>query len=331
MQTKDWTPGSLLELSGYYWKTCALHAGIKLEVFTVIGGEMIGPEEAAERIGADRDGTERLLNALCAMGLLSKKDGLFSNIPSGMKYLVKDSPEYVGWMVMHHHHLVEGWSRLDRAVLSGSPAGPPSTVPRQEWRESFLKGMHTNASLQAPETAEALDLSGSRSLLDLGGGPGTYAIHFCRANPGLSAVVFDLPDSGQIALDNIEAAGLSDRISFYAGDFHEDPIPSGFDAVWLSHILHAEGPEDCRKILSRAASALNPGGRILVQDFILNDTLDGPEFPALFSLNMLAVTEKGRAYSESQIREMLAAAGAGDTRRESISSPTGAGVVSAGF
>ena len=230
---------------------------------------------------------------------------------------------------MHHHHLMAGWSRLDEAVRSGGPIrdrvahGDDETV-----RESFLMGMFNLASQLAPAIAQSLDLSGCARLLDLGGGPGTYAIHFCLVHPELSAVVYDLPTTRSFAEGTIARFNLSDRIRFTAGDYHRDLLPTGFDAVWLSHVLHADGPQACAALLAKAVAALNPGGRLMVQEFILNDAKDGPQFPALFSLNMLLGTEAGQSYSESELIAMLQAAGLSDVRRLALDLPNGAGVIS---
>lgn len=315
MSAKDLYPGQLLEISGYYWKTGALHAAVKLDIFLVLGDEQLSAETVADRLNADKDAVGRLLNALSAMELTIKKAGYFENTRTSKKYLISDAPDYIGWMIMHHHHLVPAWCQLDQAVITGRPVRDSAVKSSEEWREAFLKGMHTNARLQAPAIAADLDLAGKESLLDLGGGPATYAIHFCLENPQLNAVVFDLPDSRPIAEENIGQAGLAERIGFQGGDYHQDAIDGVFDVVWLSHILHAEGPAECRQILAKAASAVKPGGMIVVHDFILNDQMDGPLFPALFSLNMLVGTPSGRSYSESQIREMLSDAGAGSISR----------------
>ena len=229
---------------------------------------------------------------------------------------------------MHHHHLVSGWARLDEAVTRGGPVrssvshGDDETV-----RESFLMGMFNLASLLAPQIAQSLRLAGWRRLLDLGGGPGTYAIHFCLANSDLNAVVYDLPTTRVFAEKTIASFGLSERIEFVAGDFHADSVPTGFDAAWLSHVLHSDGPEPCAALLRTAVAALNPGGVLMVQEFILNDAKDGPAFPALFSLNMLIGTEAGQSYSESELAAMMTDAGLSDVHRLDHGLPNGAGIM----
>jgi predicted O-methyltransferase YrrM len=175
----------------------------------------------------------------------------------------------------------------------------------------------------APEIVSRIDLAGRRDLLDLGGGSGAYAIQFCKANPDLRATVYDLPTTRPFALKTIEDFELSDRVGFAAGDFLKDSIPGAYDVVWLSQILHGEGPADCEKIVEKAVSVLRPGGMILIHEFILDDARTGPLHSALFSLNMLLATEQGRAYSDRQIRDMLARCGIRGIQRMDLKGPSG--------
>jgi len=142
-------------------------------------------------------------------------------------------------------------------------------------------------------------------LLDLGGGPGTCAIHFCLNNPRLNAKVYGLSATRPFAEKTIEKFGLTDRIGFVDCNYLRDSIEETIDAAWLSHILHGEGPENCQKIIQKTASTLESGGMIIVHDFILNNTMDSPLFPALFPLNMLLGTHRSQSCSEKQIMDML--------------------------
>ena len=188
MAKREWHPGELLELSGYFWKTCTLHAAVKLDVFSLIGEKQLSGVKVAEKLDAAHRSVERLLNALVAMELLTKADDAYSNTPSSLELLSKDSPKYLGHIIMHHHHLVEAWSQLDQSVKSGQPIRERSSFSKEEWRESFLMGMFNMAMSMAPLLVPRIDISSRRHLLDLGGGPGTYAIHFCRQNPRLKAI-----------------------------------------------------------------------------------------------------------------------------------------------
>lgn len=327
MRGEEWNPGRILQLSGSYWETCTLHAAVKLGVFTLLGDDSLDGEEVARRLKGNSRGLSMLLNALAVMGLLSRSDGRYTNTPAARSFLSRDSKQYLGHMIMHHHHLVESWARLDQAVLSGEPVRERPTLAPEEFLESFLMGMHTLAMILAPRVVEAVDLSGRSRLLDLGGGPGTYAIHFCLKNPALEATVFDLPTTRPLAEKTIGRFDLADRIDFRGGTYLEDELPRGYDVAWLSHILHGEGPESCRSIIGKTVSALQPGGMILVHEFILDDRTGGPLFPALFSLNMLLATAGGQAYSEGELREILSGAGVREIRRLPFQGPNDSGLI----
>ncbi len=337
---KEWTAPELLSLASAHWKTSLLQAGIRLDLFTLLARGPLRGREAAEALGCDPRALSMLLTAMTACGLVGMEAGgdppvravedifdgsraaspasfadrleaRYDIAPSAAKYLSKDSPDYLGFIIQHHHHLQPAWHRLDEAVRSGGPIRSSSSAAQdEEEREAFLMGMFNVAAQQAGEVAKHLDLSGRARLLDLGGGPGTYAVYFCLANPSLRAVVFDKPTTRPYAESIVRRFGLQDRIEFVGGDFFVDPLPEGCDAVWLSQILHGASPEGAEAVVARAARSLAPGGLIAVQEFMLDDSLDGPLFSAQFSLNMLLGTEGGQAFTRSEIAAMLGSAGA---------------------
>ena len=328
MQNMTWTPSELLNMSGSYWSTCALHAGVKLELFTALSEAPTTMPELAKRLSLNERGLAMLLDALAALELLSKQGASYQSTPFATQFLSTNSSAYLGHIILHHHHLVEGWARLDEAVSTGAPSrARVSHESAEVERESFLLGMFNLAMLLAPQVVKQIDLSQRKQLLDLGGGPGTYAIHFCQHNPELQATIFDLPTTRTIAEQTIRQFDLQERINFVAGDFQDDALTGCYDVAWLSHVLHGEGAAECGKMLRKTVDALEPGGLLLVQEFILNDSRDSPLFPALFSLNMLIGTPQGQAYSEGEIKALFEVAGLHDIERLPMELPNGAGVM----
>jgi hypothetical protein len=324
----NWTVPELLQLSGGYWAAGALHAGVKLDVFSALAAGPLPAARVAAARGIEARATGMLLDAIAALGLVVKEGSDYALTGFAATHLVRSAPDYLGHIIMHHHHLMESWAKLPAAVRNGGPVrGRVSHAAEEEMRESFIMGMFNLASQLAPRIAAGIDLSGRRRLLDLGGGPGTYAVHFCLQNPQLAATVYDLPTSRDFAEGVVARYGLTGRVVFHAGDFDSDAVPGGFDIAWLSHILHAEGEDGCRTVLRKGVAALEPAGLLLVQEFILDDTKDGPLFPALFSLNMLLGTDGGRAYSEKELAEMMTVAGLKNVRRLPLDLPNGAGVM----
>ncbi len=317
---KEWSPGRILSVSGGYWQAFTLQNAVKLDIFSSIPERGATLEELSERLDLSIRGLGALMNAICAMGLLKKEGKIYFNTQWSEKFLKKESDDYIGYMIMHHHHLVKAWSRLDEAVRTGRPvrSGPLE----DDERENFLMGMFNNAMTIAPEVADVIDLGGKESLIDLGGGPGTYAIYFCLKNPDLKAVVYDLPTTEPFAMKVIERFGLKDRISFQAGDYLKEDISGRYDVAWLSHIIHSLDEKKSYLVIKKAVDVLNSNGLIFIHDFLLDDTMTGPLFPALFSLNMLVNTEGGRSYSAKEVENMLKEAGAKKIDRIDFEGPT---------
>ena len=328
MNETSWNPPELLKMSGSFWSASTLHAGVKLDLFTPLSDAPTTASALATRTGLNLRGLTMLLDALAALDLLQKEEGVYCTTPFSAEFLSKNSSKYMGHIISHHHHLVEGWSRLDESVMSGEPArNRLSHEPSEAERESFLMGMFNMAMQMAPMIVPQIDLSGRRHLLDLGGGPGTYAIHFCMQNPELKATIFDLPTSRQFAEQTVSRFSMQQRIDFQPGDFQDDLIDGRYDVAWLSHVLHGEGEEGCANMLQKTVAALEPGGLLLVQEFILDNDRAEPVFPALFSLNMLLGTPAGKAYSESELVQLLQAAGLERVERIALDLPNGAGVI----
>jgi SAM-dependent methyltransferase len=324
---KNWSVGDLLSTSSAYWKGCALQAGVRLGVFTALHDERMNLDDVAGKIEADLRGAEYLLNGLAAMGLLVKDGTHYTNSPEALEFLSRGSKKYMGHIILHHHHILDGWAQLDQAVKNGAPVQKRSYGEEVE-RESFLMGMFNLAMGIAPRLASQVDLSGRTRLLDLGGGPGTYAIHFCQANPALTAVIFDRTTTEPFARKTVAQFRLSERIDFAGGDFNLDPIGGGpYDVAWLSHILHSNSPEECQQIINKTVEVLQPGGSILIHEFILENTRDAPEFAALFSINMLINNPGGRSYSEGELEAMLSNAGVKDIARHPFHGPNDSSII----
>jgi cyclopropane fatty-acyl-phospholipid synthase-like methyltransferase len=179
--------------------------------------------------------------------------------------------------------------------------------------------MHRNAAARAPLIIKAAELDGVRRMLDVGGGSGAYAIAFAGANQELRAEIFDLPTVLPIAQGHIQEAGLSERITTRSGDLRTDDFDSGFDLILLSAICHMLGPAANENLLARCFAALSPGGRDLIQDFILTPDRTSPRSAALFALNMLVGTPEG----SEEYQSWLGRAGFVDVRHVALPAPTG--------
>jgi len=273
--------------------------------------------ETAAWLKADARAAGIFLNGLASLGLLEKGVDYFKNSELASRYLVQGRENYRGAIIKHMAHTWgRGWDDLKETVLVGHPpeADPEKWVDARPQRNeaevrAFIWGMHAIARDLAPTVAVKLDLKAVRHLLDLGGGPATYAITFAQANPGLVATVFDLPQPIEIAKENIAKNGLTDRVHTLAGNFLKDDIGAGYDFIWVSQILHSHDEVQSKFIIAKAVAALTPGGRLAIQDFYLNTDGASPTGAAMFGVHMLAVTPRGRAYTYGEVAEWMQEAG----------------------
>jgi len=312
-------PDDLNELIRGFMSSRAVLTGLELDVFTTVA-EGASAETVAEKIHASRRGTEALLNALAALKLLRKENGIFRNTPLSTRFFAETSPDSARQALLHTANLWQRWSNLSGSVRTGTPAPRTSDGERVK---TFIAAMDRNARERSQAVLKAVGTEGIRRILDLGGGSAAYSIAFACANPAVTAEVLDLADVIPLTREYIQTAGLAGRIQARVGDMLRDRLGDGFDLVLLSAICHMFSPEQNRSLFGRAHAALAPGGRLLVQDFILEPEKTAPRFAALFSLNMLVGTPSGSSYSEPEYAAWLADAGFHDLRRVRLPGPAG--------
>jgi ribosomal protein RSM22 (predicted rRNA methylase) len=174
--------------------------------------------------------------------------------------------------------------------------------------------MYDGAKVGAPLVAEVLNLTGRKQLFDVGGGPGTYSIALVKRYSGLRAIVFDLPQTVEIAKEIIAASSVAERITTRAGDYFKGDFGRGNDVVLLSAILHSMGPERSKLLLKKSYDSLIPGGLVVVREGLLDDEGTSPVGAVLFSLNMLVNTGSGQSYSGKEIMDLMSFVGFIQTR-----------------
>jgi len=302
-------PEDLLQTIRGFQESRVMLTGIELNIFAAIG-DGAKASQVAGKIGTDARATEMLLNALVAMGILVKSDGVFHVTRVTARYLGGKSPDDARAAMMHTVHLWERWSTLTECVRAGtSVKRPEAAEARDDWTEAFIAAMHHYAQARAPHVVQAVGVQGARKMLDVGGGSGAYSIAFAQANEKLQVELLDLPEVLPIAQRHIEDAGLGARIKTRAGDLRTDPLGQGFDVILVSAICHMLGPEGNRDLLRRCHAALAPKGRVIISDFILEADKTAPKHAALFALNMLVGTRDGSSYSEIEYVGWLREAG----------------------
>ena len=304
----------IVDLASAFYGSAVLFAALDLGLFQAID-EAGGSAELfplAESLGAAPRGLRLLLDACVAEGLLGKEEETYFNTSAGKAALVPGGPADLSKAIRYNQDVYPLWGRLAQLARTGEPVEPPQLHlgDDPERTRRFALSMRGRALAIGRGVVPMLDLSGCTRLLDLAGGPGTYAELIAKANPGLSVVTVDVPAVSAVAAECVAQAGLADRIECRAGDYHVDEYePGAYDAVTIFGALHQESPDQIREILSRANRALKPGGRIFILDMMTDRTHAAPAFSALFAVNMALTTQNGWVFSDAELKTWLAETG----------------------
>lgn len=302
------TPQSVLSLSRNFMESRILLTAAELNLFALLAPRPLTAEEAARRLPGNLRAVTILLDALAAMGFLGKKEGRYQCLSPASHFLSPDRPDSVLPMVLHAAHLWERWSHLTETVGSG-PRSSETPHQDEERLRSFIGAMHAIAAPMASRIVKAVNPAGARAFLDVGGASGTYTLAFLQADPKMRATLFDQPPVIEMARRRLAEAGVLDRVTLIAGDFYADELPSGHDLAFVSAIIHQNGPEQNSELFKKVLRSLQPGGRIVLRDHIMEPDRTEPISGAVFAVNMLLATEGGNTYPFEELERGLTQAG----------------------
>lgn len=297
-------------LSGYRLPRVILTA-LELNLFTVIGKKTWLLADLAREMKVSERGLSILCRNLAMAGLLHKTGNHYRNSRLAATALNAGDPVYRGSYLHLITNHANDWLRLAESIRSGEPLDKDEPED-PDYRRRFTWAMHYRTLETAPMIAGQLPLKGAKTLLDLGGGPGTYAMAFLAKNPGLRATVCDRPAALEVAKEIAATRKAGRRLSYLPLDLLKDDIPGRFDVIWYSNVLHIYSPEQNLDVFRRARAALTDGGRFIIQDAFLHDR-EGlfPEEASLFAVSMLLFTDTGNTYSAADTAVWLKEAGFG--------------------
>jgi O-methyltransferase domain len=295
------------------WVTQTVRAVADLSLADHLAEGNMTANEVAEREGSAPDTTLRLMRAGVSTGLLeSVGDQRFRGTPL-LKTLRKDDPRTLRplalAMTRRSHWLP--WSEFVAGIRKGETQVfkalgtdlfeylENNPVEAQE----FSAAMRSLTTLWGPSIAAAIDTTGVRCAVDVGGANGSLLHLLLAANPRLRGIVFDRANVAEHAKAELARSGFAGRAEVMGGDFFKS-VPAG-DLYLLKFILHDWNDEECVTILRRCREAMAPGGRVAILELVVGQ--DNP-IAALWDMQMLAECT-GRERSVEEHEALLAAAG----------------------
>ena len=190
---------------------------------------------------------------------------------------------------------------------------------------AFTDAMHDKALKATWMIAREVPIGDAKNMLDIGGGPGTYALEWSKLHTHLKATVFDIPPVLEVAKNYIEKYKLNERVDIKPGNFHKDDLgESQYDLILMANILHMYDADMGKFLVTKAVNALQKNGRIVLHGFCTNENQTGPLDDTLFSLNIGMLTEGGRAHPVHEKINWLKEAGISNIRYFRVDAmPTG--------
>ena len=322
----------ILQIGTGFWASKTLLSAVELQLFTELAKQPRDLADLSARLGLHPRSARDFLDALVALHLLERRDGVYYNTPSTDLYLDNRKPSYIGGILeMANHRLYPFWGHLTTALRTGQPqneaaqGGPdPFTAiyAEPERLRGFLKAM-TGISHGANMTiARQFPFKDYTSAVDVGTAQGDLITQVALANPHIAGIGFDLPAVGPVFEDYVAENGLSGRVKFSPGSFFDASIPNA-DVVMMGHVLHDWDLETKKMLIRKAYEALPTGGALVVYEALIDDDRSQNAFGLLMSLNMLIETPGGFDFSGADCIGWMHEAGFHSTRAEHLAGPEG--------
>jgi hypothetical protein len=324
------TPDTIMQLGFGFWGSKTVLSGIELGLFSELASaEQLDAEALRERLGLHSRSARDFFDALVALGLLERDNGVYRNTSATELFLDRSKPTYIGAILeMASARLYEFWGSLTEGLRTGKPQNEiksggdfyESLYSDPEKLRGFAKAMTAVSTGSARAIAVLFPWDRYRTVIDIGCAEGSVPVQIALAHEHLAGGGFDLPSLGPFFADYVANAGLSDRLRFHPGDYFVDDLPEA-DVLILGHTLHNWGAETNHLLLKKAYAALPQGGALIAYEPIIDDERRENVFGLLMSLNMLIETPEGRDATGAEIQQWFRDAGFRETYIQHLAGP----------
>lgn len=314
------TPEAIFGAANAFQISFALKGAIDLDLFTAIGEGNTDAASLAKRCSASEKGCRILCDFLTVQGHLTKADGKWGLTPQTAAFLDKRSPAYLGsaFDFLHTPEIIGSFMDVAGIIRKGGALkGEGSVEPDNPIWVKFARGMAPMMMFPAQDIPMMVGpVSGK--VLDIAAGHGLFGIEVAKKNSEASVVALDWAAVLEVAKENAQSAGVSDRYSTIAGSAFDSDLGSGYELVLLTNFLHHFDRATCVGLLRRVHAALKPGGRAVTLEFVPNEDRVTPPPQAAFAFQMLANTSGGDAYTFPEYESMFSEAGFASTTMQDM-------------
>lgn len=310
---QDLSPRPLMRLLGDFANSRILDAALEYDFFSLIAKGQRTADEIARAAGTDPRATRIVLDSLLALALLGKRGGEYFLTSVSDTFLVRGKPSYAGDFRYVALALWDGMAHLKESLATGKPYGRMDTGAELAVWERLVLGIIVIAEPAAKALCDILEI-GSRHkgmrVLDIAGGSSIFGMTILGHDPAAQVTQLDWPNVNAVAKKLNKERGLEGKIRFIDGEHRSATFePNHYDLVIASNFCRFESPGGNQELFANAYSALKPGGRFVVNDFLPNEERTEPTFVLRFSVYTLTHTPEGECWTLPQYCAWLKAAG----------------------
>jgi phospholipid N-methyltransferase len=309
-------PMAIFQAARAFQDSFIVKAGVDLDVFTTIAKGSHSVAEIAKATQSSERGIRILCDALTVLGFLTKSGDRYSLTADSATFLDSRSPAYLGGafkFLLHPSH-IENMARFADSVRHGGCGSTdhhldPDNAIWVDFARGMAPMMFPSAQAMAEHLKTALAGNPAPKILDIAAGHGVFGVTVAQHIPGAHVHAVDWANVLEVAKETAKKHEVSDRHHLIPGSAFDVDYGSGYDAVLLTNFLHHFDHATNVALLKKIAKAMNRGGHLVILEFVPNPDRISPQVPALFSVNMLAGTPKGDAFTFAELERMCADAG----------------------
>ena len=266
------TTADVVDLIDASFPSAALGAALELGLFWMIDERPRSAPEIAAALGIPPARCAYWLQLLEQAGLLERgPDGFGASAAARTAIVQAFSRETWAFLALEARERLPVLVDLALSIREGGPLPPALQGPRPGYVERmsadagrarrFTRMLEELHRPLAEELARRIDARGVTRVLDLGGGSGVVSLALARRNPGLAAVVVDIPAVCEAGREIATANGLADQVTYQPADILQDELPRPFGLAIMCDVgVYSE------RLFRRVAAVMDRDARFVIAD-----------------------------------------------------------------
>lgn len=309
---------AVIRLIGGYMISDAIRAAVRLDVFAHLDqapGSTL--DDLAARINVPANLLGRVLKLLHQANLIEQREEFLHNTRLGATLVPGKNGSLAAFAENFTSPLFQrAWDHLETSMHSGEAGfeieyGRPvyDHLGQDEAANAlFNQAMQEEATATAAAAATLIKLEEGESVVDIGGGDGTFLTTLLHTTPTATGIVFDSPAGIAAADQVIASAGLTDRCTSQGGDFFAE-IPAQGTTYIIKSVLQDWDDENALALLTKCREQIPSNARLIIIGNFLPDTYDDDAAVGYLTDVCMLVISGGRERTLDDLVTLLNQAG----------------------